>query len=133
MLIFRKIIVLALVVTVVFSSGLKIVWAEEGDADEGNSEINTAAEKAQRLFGSRSGAVIRLNLNECVERALIYNPEMQVADYSIEAAEQKKVEVSKLGYPIVDYEYNLAPVPKDVGHAMTSFFSECMRGSTRAK
>lgn len=96
----------------------------EGDDDEttGKDE-DTAASKEQRIFGPRAGELMRLTLAECLQRALIYQPELQVADYSIEVAKEKKTEVSRLGYPILDYEYNLAPAPRDVGNALESFFS----------
>ncbi len=67
--------------------------------------------------------VLRLSLTDCLERALTDNPDLQVANYSIETAEEKKREASRLGYPIVDYEYNVAPAPQDVSDALGSFFS----------
>ncbi len=96
----------------------------EGDDDEtAGKDEDTAASKEQRIFGPRAGELMRLTLAECLQRALIYQPELQVADYSIEVAKEKKTEVSRLGYPILDYEYNLAPAPRDVGNALESFFS----------
>ncbi len=34
---------------------------------------------------------------------------------------EKKNEANKIGYPILDYEYNLAPAPKDTTRALDSF------------
>ncbi|QQR79895.1 MAG: TolC family protein [Deltaproteobacteria bacterium] len=62
-----------------------------------------------------------LNLKQCLSLALIRNPEMEIADYSIEGATEKKGEADKIGYPIFDYEYNLAPAPKDTTQALQSF------------
>jgi outer membrane protein TolC len=96
-----------------------------GDDDEESSgrEVESATEKAQKLFGAGTGNLQRLTLEDCVQRALVYNPELQVADYGIETAKEKKTEASRIGYPVFDYEYQLAPVPQDVGRAMESFFS----------
>lgn len=96
---------------------------EQEESDNRRVGEETASEKAVKLFGPRSREVMRLSLAECVERALTYNPELEVADYSIETAKEKKTEVSRLGYPILDYEYNLAPAPQDVDRALPSFFS----------
>ncbi len=98
-------------------SGFKL---EDEEGDKGDVE---AVAKAQQLFGPRSGGVLRLTVDQCVERALTYHPEMEVADYSIQTAEEKKKEASKIGWPIFDYEYQVGPVPKDVGRAVESFFS----------
>lgn len=96
---------------------------DEDAASSSEKKTDTAAQKASRLFGAGTGDLHRLSLDDCVQRALVYNPELQVADYSIDAAGEKKNEASRIGYPVLDYEYNLAPVPKDVGKAMESFFS----------
>jgi len=102
----------------VLSTGFKI--PDDDDGDKGGPDA--ADVKAQRLFGPRTGGVLRLSVDECVSRALAFNPELQVADYSIRTAEEKKKEGQKIGYPILDYEYNVGPVPKDVGRAVQSFF-----------
>lgn len=94
-----------------------------GGDGEKNIREETAAEKAQQIFGFRSGETVRLTLDDCLKRALTHNLELQAADYGIQAATEKIEEASRLGYPIFDYEYTLAPAPRDVGNAMTSFFS----------
>jgi outer membrane protein TolC len=94
---------------------------------EGEEKIQpgeeTATEKAVKLFGPRSREMMRLTLDECVDRALTYNLELQAADYGIATAEEKRVEVNRIGYPILDYEYRVAPAPKDASRALESFFS----------
>lgn len=115
----RRFEIILLLLVVLVTSGFNV--AEDGD-DDGPGDVDTATQKARRLFGPGSGEVMRLSLKECVDRALTYNLDLQAADYSIETAKQKKAEASRIGYPIFDYEYSLAPVPKDVGRAMESFF-----------
>ena len=66
-------------------------------------------------------AAEHLNLKQCISRALLSNPEMEIADDSIEGAAERKNEANKIGYPIFDYEYNLAPAPKDTTRALDSF------------
>ncbi|MBI3541482.1 MAG: TolC family protein [Deltaproteobacteria bacterium] len=83
-----------------------------------------AATKAVKLFGPRSpNGMLRLSLDECIQRALTGNPELKAADFSINMAAAKIGEADKIGYPLFEYEYNLAPVPKDVTNAVNSFFS----------
>ncbi len=64
-----------------------------------------------------------LSLDECVRWALKFNPEIRAADFSIAEAMEKKVDAQRLGHPVVEYEYNLAPVPQDVSNAVSSLFS----------
>lgn len=70
-----------------------------------------------------AGEVFRLSLQDCLQRALTDNPDLEIANYGLEVAREKKTEASRIGYPIVDYEYNIAPAPKDVSDALGSFFS----------
>ncbi|MDO8461554.1 MAG: TolC family protein [Deltaproteobacteria bacterium] len=73
-----------------------------------------AEEKTEKLV---------LGLEECLQRALQSNEELKANDYDKEIAEQKLRELHKIGYPIVDYEYTLAPAPRDADNAVKSFFS----------
>ena len=92
-------------------------------AAEEEPEI-TANREAERIWGRPSnGKRLHLGLAECIRRALEFNPELEVADANIRTAEEKEREVRKIGYPILDYEYNIGPAPKDVSNAMESFFS----------
>lgn len=95
---------------------------EEEDPGK-TEEEETASEKAIKLFGPRSREVLRMSLEDCIQRALTYNPELEIADYSIQTAMEKKVEASRLGQPVVEYEYQVGPAPKDIGRAVDSFFS----------
>lgn len=103
------------------------VRAADFDDDDGRESdgppVESAAQKAQKIFGIRMGNRTILSLNECLERALTYNLDLQAADYSIEAARERINEASRIGYPIFDYEYSLAPAPQDVSDALGSFFS----------
>ncbi len=92
-------------------------------AAEEEKEDRTVQERAQQLWGPRGAEVLVLNLKECLDRALRFNRELEVADSAIKTAEEKKDEVRKIGYPILDYEYNIGPAPKDVSNAVESFFS----------
>lgn len=64
----------------------------------------------------------KLNLKQCVARALQYNDELRVKDLDIALAHEKLEEVKSVGYPIFEYEYNLAPVPTDLNNAVESLF-----------
>lgn len=97
-------------------------FLDDEEGGENSRKIESAWDKAKKLFGSGVGDLQRYTLEDCVRQALVHNPEMEVADYSIETASEKKTEASRLGYPVLDYEYLLAPVPQDVGNAIGSFF-----------
>lgn len=79
--------------------------------------------KAESLWGPSSGKIVTFDLKQCFDRALNHNRELEVADSAIKTAQEKQEEVRKIGYPIVDYEYNVGPAPRDVSHAMESFFT----------
>ncbi len=72
---------------------------------------------------ARAGENLRLTLDQCLQRALTHNAELKVADESLVGALEKRSEVSKIGYPMIEYEYDVAPAPKDVSRAVPSFFS----------
>ena len=93
----------------------------------------TAAEKAQEFFGPSTKKVFSLSLKQCIEKALVHNKELQAANLDIEVAHERINEASRLGYPIVEYEYQLAPVPKDVSNAVDDFFSGHLTVFNRAK
>ncbi len=106
------------------SSPVSAQFLGSDDGEEASERnVETAQDKAKKLFGDGSGDLQRMTLDDCVRRALVYNPELQVADYSIETAKEKKVEASRIGNPVFDYEYQVGPVPKDVGRAVESFFT----------
>lgn len=83
----------------------------------------TAREKAERLWGNGHHKTVSLSLKECLGRATTLNRQLEVADYDIKTAEEKENEVRKIGFPVLEYEYNVGPAPKDVSHAIDSFFS----------
>lgn len=66
---------------------------------------------------------LRLRLEDCIRLALEHNSKLQATGYNIDAAKAQLMEASAGGWPVVDYEYRTAPVPKDVKHAMESLLS----------
>ena len=84
---------------------------------------SAANEKAEKIWGPTSREVLSLDLRECLQRAMSFSRELQTADQDILTAEEKGSEVRKIGFPILDYEYNLGPAPKDASNATESFFS----------
>jgi outer membrane protein TolC len=124
---FRKIAVILVALTVLAVrapfAGAQFLDDNDDKEDSSEKDVDTATVTAQRLFGAGTGNLQRLTLDDCIHRAMIYNPELQIADYGIAGAMEKKTEASRIGYPILDYEYYLAPAPRDVGEAIQSFFS----------
>lgn len=70
-----------------------------------------------------AAAPLRLTLQDCIKMSLEHNAKLQATGYAIDAARAQIKEASAIGWPIVDYEYRTAPIPKDVGTATESFFS----------
>jgi outer membrane protein TolC len=70
-----------------------------------------------------SGPRLQFDLTDCVRMALRNNAEIRAADYDIDNSKWKLKEAQPRGIPVVDYEYQAAPVPKDASDAVKSFFS----------
>lgn len=95
-----------------------------GKTDEATPSTREAIQKKLRLTDrGRDEKGLVLGLEDCLQRALQYNEELKANDYDREIAEGKLRELSKIGYPIVDYEYTLAPAPRQADNAVNSFFS----------
>ncbi|HCU25111.1 MAG TPA: hypothetical protein DF383_08840, partial [Deltaproteobacteria bacterium] len=65
----------------------------------------------------------RLSLNDCIQMALLNNKEIRAKDYDIVGAQARLQEAQPRGVPVFDYEFLSAPAPRDVDHAVSSFFS----------
>ncbi len=63
------------------------------------------------------------NLDECISLGLQNNGKIQAQREAIEAARWQKNEADAWMWPVVEYEYNMAPVPENVSRAFDSFFS----------
>lgn len=63
-----------------------------------------------------------LTLDECVELALERNPKSNAMSYDVDAARAQLMEADALFWPVLEYRYRGAPVPKDVDRAINSFF-----------
>ncbi|MFH1874054.1 MAG: TolC family protein [Pseudomonadota bacterium] len=63
-----------------------------------------------------------LNLEDCLKLALENNQKVVGAGYAIEAAQQQLKEANAAFWPILEYEYRVAPVPTDASRAFDSFF-----------
>lgn len=68
-------------------------------------------------------APLKFTLEECIKLALDHNSKLQATGYGIDAAEAQFKEADAGGWPILNYEYSTAPAPKDIKHAVPSFFS----------
>ncbi|MBF0106562.1 MAG: TolC family protein [Deltaproteobacteria bacterium] len=70
-----------------------------------------------------NGRELRLNLEECIARAIRNNEEIKMAHYDVYASIAKKIEATKRYVPVVNYKYRFAPVPKDLDNPSAAFFS----------
>lgn len=64
-----------------------------------------------------------LTLEKCIALALEENQKLRAAGYDVEAAMGRLTEAKARGWPILDYEFRAAPVPRNVDDAVNSFFS----------
>jgi len=64
----------------------------------------------------------RYSLEDCVDLALERNRRITAAGYDVEAAEGQLTEAKALFWPVMEYTYRVAPVPKDLDNAFNDFF-----------
>jgi outer membrane protein TolC len=83
--------------------------------------------------GAPSGQRLLFDLTDCVRMALRNNAEIRGADYDIDNSKWKLKEAQPRGIPVVTYEYEAAPVPKNASDAIRSFFSGDITMLNRAK
>lgn len=68
------------------------------------------------------GPIQIYTLAECIRLAVERNVKLRAAGYDVEAAKARLTEAKAQFWPVLEYEYRMAPVPKDVNHALTNFF-----------
>lgn len=61
-------------------------------------------------------------LDDCIKLALENNQKIIGAGYGIEAAQGQLREAKAAWWPVIEYEYRVAPVPTDAAHAFDAFF-----------
>lgn len=66
---------------------------------------------------------LMLNLNDCVQMALLNNKEVRARGFDEEAAEWKVKESHPKMVPTFEYDFLSAPAPRDVDNAVESFFT----------
>ena len=64
----------------------------------------------------------KLDLFKCIEIALGHNAKIKGSEFGVSAARYQQMETKALFWPIVEYKYQMAPVPKDVDDALKQFF-----------
>ncbi|OGQ32159.1 MAG: hypothetical protein A3F89_04800 [Deltaproteobacteria bacterium RIFCSPLOWO2_12_FULL_50_11] len=95
-----------------------------GEGDDGKEEkIVTAPQRVADEWSPKSPSVLRLGLEDCLKRAFTYNGQLRVFDYQEEVAQEKLNEARRIGKPVIEYEYNIAPVPRNVDNAVEDFFT----------
>lgn len=108
--------------------------AEIGETADQYSLVDRARGVLRRSPLARQGIrPIRLTLAECLRLALRHNGKVRAGDYGIDAAEAQLSEAYAAGWPIFDYEYQTAPVPRDVNDAVRSMFRGDLAWHSRGK
>lgn len=109
-------------------------WPPSGWPQEPlNSEIDYGGGTAETLppgisetrppeiTGLKNEVVV--NLNDCVQMAILNNKEIRGTDFDIMAAQQKIKQAKPWSSPMIEYEFLTAPAPRNVDQAVESFFS----------
>jgi len=91
---------------------------EEDSAAYLATRRNIFIDPSQRL-GSRP---LRLTLEDCIRIALVNNNKVQSTDYNVDVARARHMEAEARFWPIFEYEWLTAPVPKNISDALGSFF-----------
>jgi outer membrane protein len=111
------------------AGGATLGWAQEPM----NTEVNLRNHSAETLpvgatesqpseiSGLKNEVVV--NLNDCVQMAMLNNKEIQATDFDILAAKEKIKEAKPWSTPMIEYEFLTAPAPRNVDQAVESFFS----------
>ncbi len=92
------------------------VYAEDLDFEEDVDATTEVEEDVNAEF-------VMLSLEESIKLALTNNSKIQAGAYGIDAAEWKRSEANARFWPVMEYEYAIAPVPRNVDNAFDEFFS----------
>lgn len=96
---------------------------EEIELEEDSPAYLAAKRKLFVEPASRLGAKpLKLTLEDCIRIALVNNNRIQATEYGIDSAQARYSEASARFYPIFEYEWLSAPVPKNLSHAVKTFF-----------
>lgn len=95
-----------------------------GDGEiAGKSDTLTPSDNAQdAALGTAADAVPRFALDQCISMALARNQRLKAAGYEVEAARGQLREVGATLWPVLEYQWRIAPVPTDVNDAFNRFF-----------
>ncbi len=74
------------------------------------------------LGGGKEHGLLKLTLDDCIERALMHNMKLKAAGKDVEAAYGQLTEAKAQFWPVLEYNYRMAPVPVDVDDAFNKFF-----------
>jgi outer membrane protein TolC len=92
----------------------------------GDSRGETQPSASTELRSTEAGGLkseVVVNLNDCVQMALLNNKEIRATDFDILGARQRVKEAKPWSSPLVEYEFLTAPAPRNVDQAVESFFS----------
>ncbi|MFA5812331.1 MAG: TolC family protein [bacterium] len=85
----------------------------------GGDEFGLVLEKGAEAARPEVGA---LTLDDCIRLALARNARLKAAGQDVEAARGQLTEAKAAFWPVLEYQYRIAPVPNDVNDALNKFF-----------
>ncbi len=112
-----------LLITSLFFAGFPASSHEAESAPETSSDIDYLSPDTDFTDPSISSSPEKMNfdLGDCVRMALRNNSEIRGANYDIQSSEWKLKQAQPRGTPVINYEYNMGPVPTDASRALDSF------------
>lgn len=78
-------------------------------------------------------APVRLTLQQCIRLTLQHNAKVRSGDYAVDAAKAQLSEAYATGWPVFEYEYQTAPVPRFADRAIHSFLNGDIAWHSRGK
>ncbi len=113
-------ITFALAISLLISKGVPCYAQDE--ISESFPESSSASFESETTETPPSSQKLLFDLTDCIRMGVRNNAEVRGADYDVEEAKWKLSEAQPRGVPVITYEYEAAPVPKDASRALETFF-----------
>ena len=97
--------------------------ASDVAAENGITETHEKFMYLQDAWARDEGGTLALSLDDCIARALERNVQLKAASQDITAAEGQLIEAKAAYWPVMEYNYRMAPVPVDVDDAWSKFWA----------
>jgi outer membrane protein TolC len=105
------------------ASGEVSVEAASSNASSTGQGVQEFEDGFSASTEGNGGGPLTFSLDDCISRALDRNMRLKAADEDMEAAEGQLTEAKAAFWPVMEYNYRMAPVPTDVDDAWSKFWA----------